>query len=146
MVKKVKNNSISATKNNPVTFTQSITSGPIPSPDILSKYDALMPGLADRIVTMAEVEVSQRHKVEWECLVLNREALHVEAGERRIGQILGFSIGMASLAVSIVSLFMRYEIAASIIGGTTVVGLVAVFVTGRFKKDTSTDPQAPESQ
>jgi len=34
--------------------------GPIPPPDILQGYDNILPGLADRIVSMAEAEGNHR--------------------------------------------------------------------------------------
>ena len=39
-------------------------SGPLPPPDLLGQYDAILPGLADRIVKMAEKQESHRHELE----------------------------------------------------------------------------------
>jgi len=45
--------------------------GPIPPPDILRGYDKVLPGLADRIVGMAEAEGS--HRRDQERLALDAE-------------------------------------------------------------------------
>lgn len=39
-------------------------SGPIPDPESLSKYEQIMPGAAERILSMAENEAKNRHKNE----------------------------------------------------------------------------------
>ena len=43
-------------------------SGPLPHPDILSRYDAITPGAADRIISMAEREENHRHAMEEQAL------------------------------------------------------------------------------
>ncbi len=50
-------------------------------------------------------------------------------------QWLGFGIGLASLAAAIIALVLGHPATAGVIGGTTVVGLVAVFVTGRMAEE-----------
>lgn len=39
-------------------------SGPIPHPDTLKKYNDIVPGLADRIVSMAELDQRHIHEME----------------------------------------------------------------------------------
>jgi len=39
-------------------------SGPLPSPSILSGYEDILPGSADRIITMAEEQISHRQSLE----------------------------------------------------------------------------------
>jgi len=39
-------------------------SGPLPPPDLLAEYEAVVPGLADRIVRMAEDEGGHRRKMQ----------------------------------------------------------------------------------
>lgn len=38
--------------------------GPIPPPDLLAEYDQILPGLAERIVTMAEGEANHRRGIQ----------------------------------------------------------------------------------
>lgn len=42
--------------------TQAIFSGPLPPPALLAHYEQTLPGLADRIATMAEKEQKVRHR------------------------------------------------------------------------------------
>ena len=39
-------------------------SGPLPKAEDLAKYEALLPGAADRIFVMAEKQLSHRHDLE----------------------------------------------------------------------------------
>jgi uncharacterized membrane protein len=39
-------------------------SGPLPPPELLAKYDAVQPGFADRIMTMAETQSAHRQALE----------------------------------------------------------------------------------
>lgn len=59
-------------------------------------------------------------------------ALKSAADENKRGQIFGLIIGLAVLVACITALAMGYKDVAAILGGTTIVGLVTVFVTGRF--------------
>lgn len=87
-------------------------------------YNAVLPGAAERIIAMAEAEAAHVRMIE-------TEALSGELRERRLGQICGLGIGVAALGTAALALFLGHETAATVIGGTTVVGLVSVFVIGR---------------
>ncbi len=106
--------------------------GPLPAPQILEKYNEVIPNAAERILTMAEKDADFQREI-------THKAIELESNERRLGQILGFCIGCIALSLSAVSLFLGYPTTASIIGGTTVVGLVTVFVTGRSLKEQKED-------
>lgn len=41
-----------------------ITSGPIPSPEVFREYEDILPGSADRILAMAELQQAHRHSLE----------------------------------------------------------------------------------
>ena len=73
--------------------------GPIPSPDDLSRFEAVHSGLADRIVSMAERE--QQHFMHMESSQLEIERKRVDADIRQsyLGTVLGFIFAMSFLAV-----------------------------------------------
>ena len=66
-------------------------SGPLPSPDVLREYEVAMPGVADRIFTMAEQ--SQHADIDYDSRTLSiRE--NRERGDRtfaQCGQVFGFA-------------------------------------------------------
>jgi uncharacterized membrane protein len=79
---------------------------------------------------MAENDIRHLHDME-------RMGLEGALAERRLGQVLGLVIGVAALVSSVFLGYTGHDWAAGIIGGTTVVGLVTVFVVGRFVRPSS---------
>ena len=73
---------------------------------------------------MAEQNAEHRRNLQF-------AALKAQQSEIRIGQLFGFGIGISALSTSIVAMYFGFPAVAGIIGGTTVVGLVTVFVVGR---------------
>ncbi|MCQ3811919.1 MAG: DUF2335 domain-containing protein [Acidimicrobiia bacterium] len=98
--------------------------GPIPSPDDLREYEKVLPGLADRIVTMAESQISHQQQVELESL---------EFGSRRsfAGLRAGFLIAVLFLCAAVWLVLADHDTAGIILGSVDLVGLVTVFVLGR---------------
>jgi len=83
---------VSDNENPPPVFTASVSihSGTLPSPETVERYEAIMPGVFDRILTMAETE--QASKIQ-----LNRDSLDAVIHSKRTisesvlrGQIFGF--------------------------------------------------------
>lgn len=65
-------------------------SGPLPPPAALKQYEDITAGLADRIVQMAESEMTHRHQIEAKAIDADIRLADSEYIERRIGQFLGF--------------------------------------------------------
>lgn len=106
---------------------QQFFEGPIPPPVILEGYEQICPGAADRILKMAESVTDHVNKLE-------RDAVEAKHKEVARGQRFGFSIGALALVSSVACAYIGEGTTASIIGGTTVVGLVSVFVVGKITK------------
>ena len=97
----------------------------MPPPAILEGYERLVPGSAERILAMAESDTKHQQEIEF-------AALRAAESEIKRGQIFGFSIGIMALVASMLALAMGSPAVAGVIGGATVVGLVSVFIVGRF--------------
>lgn len=48
--------------NNIMATAMEIHRGPLPSPEVLERYEQICSGSAERIISMAEKEASERHK------------------------------------------------------------------------------------
>jgi len=109
-------------------------SGPIPPPDLLGKYEQLQPGLAERIVRMAEDEQKHRHDMEAQHAQASRQADRWYAREVLLGQV--FALLIVVLAIGSGSLLAMYgqPLAGGIIGGGGVIGLASVFIAGRSSR------------
>jgi uncharacterized membrane protein len=112
-------------------------SGPIPSAQELQRYEQVQPGLADRIVSMAEKEQGHRHTIE-------TTTMNLDFAEGKRGQIFAFLIGTGAIIVGGYCAIHGANIAGSIIGGGGVVGLVSVFVYGRKHSQITEEPAKTE--
>ncbi|SDH25718.1 Predicted membrane protein [Nitrosomonas sp. Nm132] len=97
----------------------------MPHPTILEGYEKTIPGAAERILVMAES--SMKHKHQYDSALL-------KASEDQIkrGQVLGFLIGLATISASVYFATIGYPVLAGIVAGSTLIGLVSVFVIGRI--------------
>ena len=87
-------------------------------------YEEVLPGSAERILTMAEKE--QEHRITWES-----KALHVMEREVFLGQWFGLGIALCCIIAAVFLAARRYQWVASILAGVSAVGLVGRFITKR---------------
>jgi uncharacterized membrane protein len=99
-------------------------SGPIPDPASLAKYAQIDATLVNRIVEMAEKQSA--HRMEMEKIVIrSRERQSV------MGQIFAFVL---ALGLIVAALIIDDHIISRIIFGVTLLGIVSLFLTGKFAK------------
>lgn len=117
---------------------QSEYRGPLPHPDMLERYEQIMPGSAERIIARFEKEGEHRHDLERQIVSSQVDREKSEVPEIRRGQIFAFVLGIVGLLVGgTVCLFSESEAGAyagAAIGGVTLVGLVTAFIVGRKSK------------
>lgn len=107
------------------------SAGPIPSPDLLRQYEALRPGLADRIVKMAEEEAQHRRAIETEIIAVQSRDQNAYRFSELLGQIFGLLIGLTAISGAVFCAVHGAQIAGAFIGTTGVTGLVTAFILGR---------------
>jgi len=105
-----------------------IFSGPLPPPAILRQYDEIQPGFAERLLRLTEDEANHRRQV-------TARAQRYELFETTLGQVFGLLVALAALGATVWLGVLGLETAASIVGGTTIVGLVGAFIAGRQRSD-----------
>lgn len=98
-------------------------SGPLPPPEILERYEKILPGAAERIISMAEKQ--SEHRKQLESIVIG-----TDTANSRMGLWFGLIIGLAGLAVSALVAIWGKEWAGTIIGSATLVSLVGTFIYG----------------
>lgn len=109
---------------NGVVLHQSQTfSGPLPPPEVLEKFESVVPGSAERIIKMAEEQSAHRKYLE-------RMVIESDVARSKWGQALGFLIAIAGLAISAIIAIYGNAIAGGIIGVGTLASLVGVFMYG----------------
>jgi len=102
--------------------------GPLPPPEILEGYNKVLPGGAERIVAMAEAQSQHRRQME-------AQIISEELKQSRRGQIFGFVLALVGLGLSTLLAILGHTIVASIIGGSTIIGLAVVFVVGKKRQE-----------
>lgn len=70
--------------------------GPLPPPAVLQEYDQVLPGLAERIVTLAEKQSAHRQALEKGVVEAN---IRNEARGQHYGLIIGLVIGVGALVL-----------------------------------------------
>lgn len=102
-------------------------SGPLPPPEILQRYNEIVPGAADRIIKMAENQHHHRQALE-------KSVVDSNVFSQKIGLGLGFVIAMTAIGGGI----WLSAIGKSGSGLTAIIGalaaLVGVFVYGKVQQ------------
>ncbi len=106
--------------------------GPIPPPSIMEAYAAINPDLPLRIVQMAEQEQQGQLRIAEAKVAFNQSALEGEIRRVSSGQKYGAFIAVVALISATICAVVGESAAAIVIGGTTVISLVAAFVIGRL--------------
>ncbi len=101
--------------------------GPIPPPEILSNYEQLQPGAADRILAMAESETRHRQEMERMALTAEVKGLTSEAKDTQRGQYCGLTIGIVAILSGTYAAVNGAPWAGGFIGTGGVVALVSAF-------------------
>jgi len=102
--------------------------GPLPPPEALSRFDAIVPNGAERIFKMAEDE--QSHRIESENI-----GLIASIAEAKRGQVLGATISIISLLSAIISIYLGAHWAVTgLLVGVPIMGLAKAIVDSRSQK------------
>lgn len=103
-------------------------SGPLPPPEVMGLYNELIPNAAERL--LAAFEGQQHHRQGLENRI-------VDSGIKRswYGLWCGLTVSLAGIGVAALAVVYQQQLAASVIGGGTLVGLVTVFITGRSQQE-----------
>lgn len=104
-----------------------VFSGPLPHPNILAQYEAIVPGAAERIIVMAENQ--SRHRIAMEDRVIQSDIRN-----SKYGQIFGFIIAVLGLVISCVLVLTGYTLSGTIFAGVILLSLVSVFVSGSVSR------------
>lgn len=107
---------------------QSITQqwqGPLPPPAALESFERVIPGSADRILTMAEKEQGAR-------IAHEKTALDASVLQLKRGQIYGVLILLAAIGGAILTAYFGapWQVPCAIVG-LPVISAVIVLITGR---------------
>ncbi len=98
--------------------------GPLPHPELSAAYERVLPGAADRIITMAERQQTHRHELE-------SVAINGGSARARQGLAAGFVVTLAFLLASVWLVSTGHDVGGGVIGTVDLVALVSIFVIGQ---------------
>ena len=102
-------------------------SGPIPPPSIIKGYEEVLPGAADRILSMAEEQAKHRQAME-------RKIVNTESRDSLLGILFAFSLGIGCIVAAIIVVIMVPQnsgaIAGSVFGVAGIGSIIATFIRG----------------
>ncbi len=98
-------------------------SGPMPPPELLQKYNEVVPGAAERILAMAEKQANHRQTLELEVIM-------ADVRRSNWGLVAGFVISVLALGASTASILTGHDVAGASIFGVSIISIVTTFVIG----------------
>lgn len=112
----------------------SFHSGPLPPASELAEYDKICPGLATRIVVMAEKEQDFSHGVKKEIIALERQKIETDHKAITRGQISSLVFAVLSLFVAAFLGYKGHEWLAGFMVGVPLATVIGVFTYSAHKK------------
>jgi len=112
--------------------------GPLPPPQVLEQYEKVLPGAADRIITMAEQQSVHRRQLE-------TKVIDSDVKNSKLGLCFGLIIGIAALISATVMAFFNITVG----GGLAlfyVASLVGIFIYGSQGKKVAIQEKKKESK
>ena len=101
-------------------------SGPLPPPNVLARYDQVVPGAAERILQMAER--NQSHQI-----AIESGALEASKRDTRTGQILALIVTLMALILAAFVVSQGSPWVGGLIGVSAVGTLALAFLKGNSK-------------
>lgn len=117
---------------------QKTHSGPLPPPEDLAHYDAICPGAAARILSMAERNMEHRHTTE-------TRLIQSEYGLRTRGQWFALAALIVMLSVIAFTFWLKQPVAGSVLGSATLIAITGMFL-GRERAIEEAQPEPARPQ
>ncbi len=131
-------------------FSSLTYSGPLPPASELQAYEDACPGLAREIAGMAVREQQHRHQLETkeqDANIANVKTLvQNDHHETTRGQFLAFGVIVLILATAAYGFFLGYPLVAGVLGGSTMLSVVALFLRQKLSTRNSSDEGFPANK
>ena len=110
-------------------------SGPLPPPEWLKQYEEVLPGIADRMMSLVESEVSSQHDASAHRRQMLEQALAGGITMAKRGQVGAWLLGFAFLVASVVLILAGHSVLGGVIGIADLVGIVVSFTVALLRRD-----------
>ncbi len=109
-----------------------ISISPIPSPEILEKYEKIQSGTLDRILKMAEKEQEKRHSTGDEILSQNKQLIKDSNGLQILSVGAALLISLTTIVAGAILTYYGKNIEGIVAMLTPLIGLTGIFLTGKY--------------
>lgn len=116
-------------------ITTTMWGGPIPPPEHLAQYEAVVPGAANRILTMAEKQAEHRQRLESYAV----PAQHMQSAR---GQIFALVIGITAILGAVGCAALGQAAVGSALAVTGLGTLAVSFITGKWTQKQQLEKKA----
>jgi uncharacterized membrane protein len=106
-----------------VAHKQEFFAGPLPHPNILQKFEEVVPGSAARIIDWAENQTTHRQALE-------KRVIASDIFRANSGLICALVIALSGMWLGYLLIKEGFEITGSLFAGTTLLSLVTTFIYG----------------
>lgn len=113
-------------------------SGPLPPPEVLREFDQIIPGAAERILSMAEQEGVHRRELE-------KRIVRVGTHNDSVGMYLATLVAICFMGVAAYAIQKGYTVSAVIIALAEIVALAIVHVSRKSDSGKTGEPPSPKS-
>jgi uncharacterized membrane protein len=98
-------------------------SGPLPHPQILHGYNQIVPGAAERILSLAENQQAHRHRLE-------SQAMQIESRNSLLGIISAFVLSVVTVLTGGFVAYSGAQWPGVVLGSSGLASVVGVFIYG----------------
>ena len=109
-------------------------SGPLPPPEWLRQYEAVLPGVADRMMTVVESEVANQHAGAEHCRNMERTLAGAGITLATRGQTGAQLLALAFLVAAVVLILSGHSVLGGVMGLADLVGIVASFTVALLRR------------
>jgi uncharacterized membrane protein len=106
----------------------STISGPLPPPELLKRYQAIIPNAPERFLAMVEEEGRHRRQLEKKRQDATIEDERAARQQIRRGQYCALALGIIGIVGGTISAALGSPLAASIIGGGGIAAIILAFM------------------
>ena len=108
--------------------------GPLPPPAMLSQYEQICPGFAERILQMAEREAANRHELDQKKTEIAERDIPAARKETQRGQWMSLVITLTAFASCVICACVGQPWVAGVIAGATLVSVVSTIMHRKTDK------------
>jgi len=110
--------------------TQVVThhSGPLPPAESLRKYEEILPGITDRIMTMTENDIDHTQKINLLNIKLNNKGLNLAYSTAILGQVLSFVIMLIFLVCGFILIYLNKPFAGTMFSSVSAISAIGSLI------------------